>query len=784
MKCGDFMENNNENDIYYEDNSFNNQGMDMPDEETVNFNQSSGAMTNFAKGFSQGFTGNSKNNPALGQRKMNDKNLNNENNKNKDNSNAGKNKNNDNGNSNSNGMPGAVKKPDSSKDNSYKKDGFNDKNRKQGDNNSKKGNAPGTSKIPGKNNPLNRVRNKGINKESSSSLGGALSDVLKTGVTSSAMRVLLVKGAVVVLPAVIIIIAFCAIIMGLIGTAAYASMCGMSQYSVNGADATSFMCSMQSPFGEADYVVTSTSGWRIHPISGGSLFHYGTDVVGMGADKAIYAVADGVVEEAGNCGGYGNCVLINHGDKFYTRYGHLDSIVSSIKAGDDVKGGQKIGTEGNTGNSAGVHLHFEILDKNKDYISANPFFGYSDQGYEECVNDKKNLSASRAEQCMYENSGKARYIGEEGFKQICGKGSNYVNGGNNNGCCNNGESSGGEILDFINTFEGSGPYCGLNKQFYRVYQVSGDRPTVGHGVTSDYIDNLVVGQCLPVKDVDAAQMKAIDVKRNNVRDMLGEVNITSYQEDALTSMAYNGCATFFGDIGDAIREGGYEDVWLAMKDCTNGLLGLQRRRKAEFALYVTGDYTIAKKYKTMWWDASEYNDYDSDNIIAKKASGSSSSCKVNNANKTKVVELVLKEMDFWNSSPDKCGEIKKYISACGGSGIADYCAGFVSYILGKADIYDSLGVNGCLADAFRTGDNVNFHKRGSGYMPEAGDIILFDFDKNGVANHVAFVEYVEGETVHTIGGNQYPENACGSYGNVTRQDFHVDLETIMGFVSY
>jgi murein DD-endopeptidase MepM/ murein hydrolase activator NlpD len=89
--------------------------------------------------------------------------------------------------------------------------------------------------------------------------------------------------------------------------------------------------------------------------------HKGIDLSGVGSsDLRIYAAARGTVTFAGwNAGGYGNLVIINHGAGLATRYAHLASI--SVRAGDVVNAGNPIGICGTTGNSTGVHLHFEVL---------------------------------------------------------------------------------------------------------------------------------------------------------------------------------------------------------------------------------------------------------------------------------------------------------------------------------------------------------------------------------------------------------------------------------------
>ncbi|MEK3977836.1 peptidoglycan DD-metalloendopeptidase family protein [Psychrobacillus sp. FSL K6-2836] len=88
--------------------------------------------------------------------------------------------------------------------------------------------------------------------------------------------------------------------------------------------------------------------------------HKGVDI-GSDGSPAIKAAASGVVTRAKVIGGYGNTITIAHtlnGKKYETLYAHLKSI--SVKVGQSVKQGEQIGIKGTTGNSTGIHLHFEI----------------------------------------------------------------------------------------------------------------------------------------------------------------------------------------------------------------------------------------------------------------------------------------------------------------------------------------------------------------------------------------------------------------------------------------
>ncbi|WP_433793409.1 M23 family metallopeptidase [Actinoplanes sp. CA-252034] len=85
--------------------------------------------------------------------------------------------------------------------------------------------------------------------------------------------------------------------------------------------------------------------------------HAGVDLAAPHG-TAIVAAGAGVVVAAGPNGGYGNAVLIDHGDGRLTHYGHLSAI--GVEIGQRVRAGEHIGDEGSTGHSTGPHLHFEV----------------------------------------------------------------------------------------------------------------------------------------------------------------------------------------------------------------------------------------------------------------------------------------------------------------------------------------------------------------------------------------------------------------------------------------
>ncbi|GGN57869.1 metalloendopeptidase-like protein [Actinoplanes lobatus] len=85
--------------------------------------------------------------------------------------------------------------------------------------------------------------------------------------------------------------------------------------------------------------------------------HAGVDLAAANGSPVVAAGA-GTVVSAGPNGGYGNAILIDHGNGYLTHYGHLSAI--GVEVGQVVKAGEHIGDEGSTGHSTGPHLHFEV----------------------------------------------------------------------------------------------------------------------------------------------------------------------------------------------------------------------------------------------------------------------------------------------------------------------------------------------------------------------------------------------------------------------------------------
>lgn len=114
-------------------------------------------------------------------------------------------------------------------------------------------------------------------------------------------------------------------------------------------------------------VLTSSFGYRKHPVYKRKIFHRGLDIAND-LGTPIYASGDGVVTKSSWDSKYGRYITIKHAKGYETRYAHLNS--SYVKPGTIVKSGQVIGEMGRTGVTTGVHLHFEVR---KDKKLLNPY---------------------------------------------------------------------------------------------------------------------------------------------------------------------------------------------------------------------------------------------------------------------------------------------------------------------------------------------------------------------------------------------------------------------------
>jgi murein DD-endopeptidase MepM/ murein hydrolase activator NlpD len=121
-----------------------------------------------------------------------------------------------------------------------------------------------------------------------------------------------------------------------------------------------FMYPLQTRF------ITSPFGMRRDPKTGVLQFHGGVDFR-ANTGTTVMASFDGVVSVVGENRLYGKYILLSHNNGYKTFYGHLNSF--SVKEGDRVARGRKIGEVGNTGYSTGPHLHFGIYDRNNRLVN-------------------------------------------------------------------------------------------------------------------------------------------------------------------------------------------------------------------------------------------------------------------------------------------------------------------------------------------------------------------------------------------------------------------------------
>ncbi len=118
---------------------------------------------------------------------------------------------------------------------------------------------------------------------------------------------------------------------------------------------------LANPMAISNYRQSSGFGTRVDPFRGRLAYHSGVDLAGPQGTR-VKTTNKGRVVFTGWKGAYGNCVDIDHGLGFVTRYGHLSKIL--VKDGQAVKKGDVIAVQGSTGRSTGNHLHYEVRYNN------------------------------------------------------------------------------------------------------------------------------------------------------------------------------------------------------------------------------------------------------------------------------------------------------------------------------------------------------------------------------------------------------------------------------------
>lgn len=125
------------------------------------------------------------------------------------------------------------------------------------------------------------------------------------------------------------------------------------------------------------YILSSTYGYRINPFSGRRELHDALDIAGAGGyGSPIYAANNGVVVVSEYHYSYGNYIVINHNNGYYTLYAHCSKLL--VSPGQTVAKGQKIGLMGMTGSATGPHLHFGLWvgQPMRGGYSINPYTVY------------------------------------------------------------------------------------------------------------------------------------------------------------------------------------------------------------------------------------------------------------------------------------------------------------------------------------------------------------------------------------------------------------------------
>lgn len=123
------------------------------------------------------------------------------------------------------------------------------------------------------------------------------------------------------------------------------------------------------------YTFSSYYGYRLSVFGEGN-FHSGLDIAGTGYGSNVYAANNGVIEEIKYTYSYGNYIMINHNNGYYSLYAHMSGFAKGLSIGSTVSRGQVIGYVGSSGWATGPHLHFEIRTCSRYSCITNPLSFY------------------------------------------------------------------------------------------------------------------------------------------------------------------------------------------------------------------------------------------------------------------------------------------------------------------------------------------------------------------------------------------------------------------------
>lgn len=250
-------------------------------------------------------------------------------------------------------------------------------------------------------------------------------------------------------------------------------------------------------------------------------------------------------------GGYGNYIIIQHTDGNYTLYGHLYANSITVKAGDSVEQGQVIAKMGNSGNSTGTHLHFEIREG-------------------------QNSSSARVDPLDYVSMENPRPV-----------------------------NASDQLMEFLLSWEGHTEIIGDE---YLVTDIGDNVRSVGPGVTLENnpdkfaaygidIDDYPIGSTISISIVDQIKTDILNDMREDIEAELAQNSITlqQHQIDALVSQKYNignivGFCSAYKKYGNTQE---FYNNWFfrAINRGTIFEAGLTRRRNAEWDVFHKGIYT-------------------------------------------------------------------------------------------------------------------------------------------------------------------------------------------------
>ena len=332
-------------------------------------------------------------------------------------------------------------------------------------------------------------------------------------------------------------------------------------------------------------------------------FHKGIDI-STKTSKEVIAVASGtVIKNEFDADGYGNYIIIDHGNGLATLYAHLIE-KSTVQLNATVKKGDPIGMTGTTGNSTGIHLHYEVR-KDSDN---NKKFDYNEtvdpvEYYNVEPNTKKGWTVEYEELLL--DSTHRDNLTIEGAYIVTGP---KVSGGSP------------EFIEMMHTWEGGNNAQMVNGvECYIIHNDGYGHNTVGHGIDifrsgflQRFIDNgypTELGGAVPKEFVDELEAIEMEQARQGILSRTAGIQLEEHQIESLISRAYN-CG-----ISGATKERNglnfveaYNKYWvgnetteidynhpfyvnyMSVPNTSSGKysLGLDRRRRAEWIYFVTG----------------------------------------------------------------------------------------------------------------------------------------------------------------------------------------------------